>query len=118
MIAVSNIVDAVVALFCVLLAVLLLIHRALWPLLTRTLFRMTDIGTKGRRAILTAVGLALSSESVFGGKVPELLKDLVKILGGWMGYATVRQPNKGRNQRSQIYHRRFGSEANVVVPFN
>jgi hypothetical protein len=82
MIAVSNIVDAVIALFYVLLAVLLLIHRALWPLLTRTLFRMTDIGTKGRRAILTAVGLALSSASVFGGKYPDLLKDLVKIFGG------------------------------------
>jgi hypothetical protein len=82
MIAVSNIVDAVIALFYVLLAVLLLIHRALWPLLTRTLFRMTDMGTKGRRAILTAVGLAVLSESVFGGKFPELLKDLVKIFGG------------------------------------
>jgi hypothetical protein len=82
MIAFSNIVDAVVALFYVLLAVLLLIHRALWPLLTRTLFRMTDIGTKGRRSILTTVGLALLSVSVFGGKFPELLKDLVKIFGG------------------------------------
>jgi hypothetical protein len=82
MIAFSNIVDAVVALFYVLLAVLLLIHRALWPLLTRTLFRMTDIGTKGRRSILTTVGLALLSASVFGGKFPELPKDLVKIFGG------------------------------------
>jgi hypothetical protein len=81
-IAVSNIVDAAVALFYVLLALLLLIHRALWPLLTRTLFRMTDIGTKGRRAILTSVGLALLSASVFGGKLPELLKGLVKIFGG------------------------------------
>jgi hypothetical protein len=82
MIAFSNIMDAVVALFYVLLAVLLLIHRALWPLLTRTLFRMAYIGTKGRRSILTTVGLALLSVSVFGGKFPELLKDLVKIFGG------------------------------------
>jgi len=82
MIAFSNIVDAVIALFYVLLAVLLLIHRALWPLLTRTLFRMTYIGAKGRRAILTTVGLALLSASVFGGKFPELLKDSVKIFGG------------------------------------
>jgi len=43
---------------------------------------MTDIGTKGRRAILTSVGLALLSASVFGGKLPELLKGLVKIFGG------------------------------------
>ncbi len=64
------------------LVLLLLIHGALWPLLTRTLFRMADIGTKGRRAILTAVGLALLSASVFGGKFPELIKDLLKSLGG------------------------------------
>jgi hypothetical protein len=82
MIAVSNIVDAAIALIYALLAVLLLIHRLFWPLLTRTLFRMADIGTKGRRAILTAVGLALSSASVFGGKFPDLLKDLMKIFGG------------------------------------
>jgi hypothetical protein len=62
--------------------VLLLIHRLLWPLLTRTLFRRADIGTKGRQAILTAVGLALFGASVFGGRFPDLLKDLVKIFGG------------------------------------
>jgi glucose-6-phosphate isomerase len=43
---------------------------------------MADIGTKGRRAILTAVGLALLSASVFGGKFPEFLKEFVKIFGG------------------------------------
>lgn len=74
--------DAILALLFVILALLLLVHRAIWPLLTRTLFRMTDIGTKGRRAILTLVGLALLGASVFGGKFPELLKDVTKILGG------------------------------------
>jgi hypothetical protein len=78
----SNLLDATMALLFVFLACLLLVHRAVWPLLSRTLFRMTDIGTKGRRAILTAVGVALLSASVFGGKFPELFKDLVKILGG------------------------------------
>jgi glucose-6-phosphate isomerase len=43
---------------------------------------MTDIGTKGRRAILTAVGIALLSTSVFGGKFPGLLKDIAKIPQG------------------------------------
>jgi glucose-6-phosphate isomerase len=66
----------------VLLATLLLIHRALWPLLTRTLFRMADIGTKGRRAILTAIGISLLGTSVFGEKFPELLKEFVKAFGG------------------------------------
>jgi hypothetical protein len=69
--------DAILALLFVILALLLLVHRAVWPLLTRTLFRMQDIGTKGRRSILTAVGLALLGTSVFGG-IPELLKDLIK----------------------------------------
>jgi hypothetical protein len=82
LIGLSNVVDALLALLFVVLAAMLLIHRAVWPLLARTLFRMADIGTKGRRAILTAVGLALLSASVFGGKFPELLKDLTKIFGG------------------------------------
>jgi hypothetical protein len=51
----SNMFDIVLALLFVLLAVMLLIHRLLWPLLTRTLFRMQDIGTKGRRAILATI---------------------------------------------------------------
>jgi hypothetical protein len=78
----TNLLDVFIALIFVALALILLLHRALWPLLTRTLFRMTDIGTKGRRAILTTVGLALLSASVFGGKFPELLKDLVRTFGG------------------------------------
>jgi hypothetical protein len=43
---------------------------------------MQDIGTKGRRAILTAVGIALLSTSVFNGKMPDLLKEVIKALGG------------------------------------
>ncbi len=65
----------------VLLALVLLIHRAIWPLLTRTLFRMADIGTKGRRAILTTVGLALLAAGI-SGKVPELVQKLIEKLGG------------------------------------
>jgi hypothetical protein len=49
-----------------------------WP----HLFRMQDIGTKGRRVILTAVGIALLSASVVGGKFPELLKHILKSFGG------------------------------------
>jgi hypothetical protein len=77
----SNLFDVVLALLFVGLALLLLIHRAVWPLLSRTLFRMTDIGTKGRRAILTTVGFALLAAGVTG-KVPELLQKLIEKLGG------------------------------------
>jgi hypothetical protein len=71
-----------VLLFSLALAIMLMVHRAVWPQLTRTLFRITDIGTKGRRAILTAVGMALLSASIFHEKIPDLLKELVKGFGG------------------------------------
>jgi hypothetical protein len=80
-VALTNVFDVMVALIFVLLSLILLIHRALWPLLTRTLFRMADIGTKGRRAILTTVGFALLAAGVTG-KVPELLQKLIEKLGG------------------------------------
>jgi hypothetical protein len=79
--AFSNIFDVVLALFFVILASLLLVHRALWPLLTRTLFRMADIGTKGRRAILTTVGFALLAAGI-SGKVPELVQKVIEKFGG------------------------------------
>lgn len=75
----SNLVDVALALLFVFAAAILLIHHALWPLLTRTLFRMQDIGTKGRRGILMTVGLALLGWS--GLKLPDLVRELVKALG-------------------------------------
>jgi hypothetical protein len=81
-ISLTNIFDAVLALLFVFLALILLIHRATWPLLARTLFKMQDIGTKGRRAILTAVGMALLSASIFHEKIPDLLKEVIKAFGG------------------------------------
>jgi len=55
----SNMIDLLVASVFVLLAALLLIHRVLWPLLNRSIFRFQEIGTKGRRAILVSAGLML-----------------------------------------------------------
>jgi hypothetical protein len=81
LVALSNIFDALLALLFVSLAIILLIHRAVWPLLTRTLLRMADIGTKGRRAILTAIGFALLAAGVTG-KVPELIQKVIEKLGG------------------------------------
>jgi hypothetical protein len=81
-VSVTNFFDVVLSLIFALLALTLLLHRLMWPLLTRTLFRMQDIGTKGRRAILTTIGMALLSASIFGGKVPDLFKSFVKIFGG------------------------------------
>lgn len=81
-VSMSNLFDGIVALLFVLLALILIVHRSVWPLLTRTLFRMADIGTKGRRAILTTVGIALLGTSVFGGKFPELMAKLIEKFGG------------------------------------
>jgi len=78
-IALTNLFDAALALVFVLLSGILLIHRAVWPLLTRTLFRMADIGTKGRRAILSTVGFALIAAGI-SGKVPELMQKLIDKL--------------------------------------
>lgn len=79
LIAFSNMVDALLASFFVLLALLFLIHRALWPVLTRSIFRVQDIGTKGRRGILVTVGFALLGWS--GIRFPELVRELLKALG-------------------------------------
>lgn len=79
-IGLSNIFDVALAALFVLLAVLLLFHRALWPLLVRSVLKLTDM--KVRRAVLTAIGLALLSTSLFGGKFPELVKKLIEIFAG------------------------------------
>lgn len=56
----TNFFNVAFAFLFVLLALLLLLHRLVWPLLTRTLFRMADIGTTGRRAFFAAmVGIAV-----------------------------------------------------------
>jgi hypothetical protein len=51
------------------------------PLRSRTLFKMQANGTKGRRAILALFRAALLGTSMFGGRFPELLKELVKRFG-------------------------------------
>jgi hypothetical protein len=73
-----NSIDAVVASLIAILTALLLIHRLLWPILTRTLFRMQDIGTKGRRGVLVTFGLAILSWS--GVTFTDLMRELLKAL--------------------------------------
>jgi len=77
-IACTNIFDVVLALFFVTLAAMLLIHRAVWPLLTRTLFRLQAVGVQGRRAVLLAIGFGLVGWS--GISVPPIIRDIVTAL--------------------------------------
>ncbi|HUA91552.1 MAG TPA: hypothetical protein VL991_03240 [Terracidiphilus sp.] len=74
----GNLFDTLLALLFVALAVVLLVHRAFWPLLCRTLFRLHEVGTEGRRAILVALGFGLVGWS--GVQVPDWLRDLAKAL--------------------------------------
>jgi hypothetical protein len=55
----SNTLDFMASCVFVALALALLIHRALWPLLNRSVFRLQEIGTRGRRALLVSLGAAL-----------------------------------------------------------
>ncbi len=80
--ALTNVFDAALSVLFIVLCLMLLVHRCTWPILTRSVFRMQEIGTKGRRGILTAVGLALLGSSAFGGKLHELFAKLVEKLGG------------------------------------
>jgi hypothetical protein len=80
MVSWANLFDILLALLFVALAVVLLVHRAFWPLLCRTLFRVQSVGTKGRRGILFAVGLGLIGWS--GVQIPGWVRDLAKALAG------------------------------------
>jgi hypothetical protein len=83
-IAITNVFDTVLALLFVVLALLLLIHRCIWPLLARSLFRMQEIGTKGRRGILFAAGLALLGAGLQAGKLelPGWIKAIIDAVKG------------------------------------
>ena len=60
-------------------ALTLLLHRALWPVLNRTLFRLQYVGTNGRRAILLTIGFALIGAGI-AGKVPEVVQKTIEAL--------------------------------------
>jgi hypothetical protein len=75
LISLSNLFDAMLALLFVFLALILLLHRALWPLLNRTVFRIQEAGIKGRRAILVTIGIALLG-------LPELIKRVMEKVAG------------------------------------
>jgi hypothetical protein len=75
----SNAIDAIAASIFLLLAALMLIHRLFWPLLNRTLFRIKDVGIKGRRVFLVSVGLALL---IAARELPDWFKEIIKALTG------------------------------------
>jgi hypothetical protein len=74
-VALSNLFDATLALLFVVLVLALLLHRLVWPLLTRTLYGVASIGVTGRRKLLVTSGLVLLS---WAGT--RLLTFLLKVL--------------------------------------
>ncbi len=77
----SNTLDFLASSVFVVLALVLLIHRALWPLLNRSVFRLQEIGTRGRRAVLVSLGLGLLGVST-GANVAEWAKKASELLKG------------------------------------
>jgi hypothetical protein len=77
----SNAIDVLAASAFVLLAAALLVHRAIWPLLNRSIFRLQEIGAKSRRAILISLGLTLVAAGT-GENTWEWVKKIAEMLGG------------------------------------
>ena len=77
----SNAIDVLAASAFVLLALALLVHRAIWPLLNRSIFRLQEIGTKSRRTILISLGLTLLAAGT-GENTWHWVKKIAEMLTG------------------------------------
>jgi len=75
----TNAFDILVASAFLLLALLLLLHRLLWPLLNRPLYAIAT-HTGARNGVFLAVALVLLSLAY--GKVPEWLQEILKSFVG------------------------------------
>ncbi len=72
----SNMIDALAASIFVLVAVSLLAHRLLWPLIQRPLYALQAAGFIGRRKLLFSVGGLLLGYSL--GVNLDLLKEMFR----------------------------------------
>jgi len=77
----SNTLDFLASIVFVVLAVVLLIHRALWPVLNRSVFRLQEIGANGRRAILISLGAGLLGAAL-GAHAPAWARKAAELLKG------------------------------------
>jgi hypothetical protein len=73
----SNLLDALMSLALLLLTIILLLHRLLWPLASRTLYALAP--TKVRKGVLVAVGSALLAFAE-GSAVPALVQAILDHL--------------------------------------
>jgi hypothetical protein len=75
-----NTVDALAASVFVILALVALTHRILWPVLGRTLYALQGIGIARRRNLMATLGILLLTHA--GLNVPEQLKKVVEMFSG------------------------------------
>ena len=71
-----NAVDALTASLFVILALVAIAHRVLWPLLGRALYALQGIGIARRRSLMASLGIALLTHG--GVNLPDQLKKIVE----------------------------------------
>ena len=76
----SNIIDIFVSLFFVMLALLLLAHRVVWPLLDVPVYALQRVGVIGRRKLMVFVGFTMLAFST--GFASGHLQKLFELLSG------------------------------------
>lgn len=73
----SNLYTAIVSTMFIFLALSMLLHRILWPVMERPVYVMQDLGIVRRKKTLVAIGLGLMAFAF--GYMPEFLKILEKL---------------------------------------
>lgn len=72
--------DGLLASVFVVLAILMVVHRIIWPILARPVYALADLGVIQQRKLLGCVGLALLGFGI--GKLPEFVKQVISIFVG------------------------------------
>jgi hypothetical protein len=78
LLAAFNLFDVLVALLFVLLALVALSHRLLWPFVNRPIYAFANAGVVRRRKIFGTLGLTLLGVSGMPG--PDWLREMVGVL--------------------------------------
>jgi hypothetical protein len=74
----SNVITVVFAIIFLILALLMIVHRAFWPLINRPIYALAGLGIIRRRKLLGAAGILLLGLAV--GYEPSWLKEIIDKL--------------------------------------
>ena len=81
-VAASNTLDLFASLAVVILCVLLILHRVLWPLINRSVFRLQALGPNARRGLLSAAGASLIAIASHSDKLASAVKAISGFFKG------------------------------------